>query len=262
MLPFWRGLPPTKPRPGDRRRLLVLAILYPCLYYGAENLAIGQTTASQAGAVSAIAPLLVAVGARIFLAERLSRQAVAGLLLSIGGVVVLSVGVESSSGAPNPALGNAVEVAAIAIAATSTIVLKSLTGRWNPWVLIGLQLAFAAVVYLPAIALTPAATWANAPASAWAGLLYLGIVLTLPPSGLYNLAVSRMPAARAAMAINLIPVVAIVSGSLVQGDTLTAVQWVACGVILGGVLLGQRGPRPAPEAAAAPVPATPGIESA
>jgi drug/metabolite transporter (DMT)-like permease len=242
MLPFWRRLPRPARRPGDLRRIAVLVAFYPCLYYATESFAVSQTTASQAGTVSALAPLLVAAGAWVFLRERLPGRAVAGLLVSIGGVAVLSLGGGAAPAAPNPGLGNALEVGAIAFASASTITLKGLTGRWDPWLLTGLQMSVAAVVFLPAVLLTPIATWTSAPASAWIGLVWLGVAVTLPPSGLYNLAVSRMPAARAAMAINVIPVVAIVSGWAVQGDALSTVQWAACVVILGGVLLGQSGP--------------------
>jgi len=77
-------------------------------------------------------------------------------------------------------------------------------------------------------------------------VLYLGIAVTLIPVGLFNLAVSRMPAARAALAINLVPVVAILTGSALLGDSLTAVQGFACVVILAGVLLGERSGERAP----------------
>ena len=247
MLPFWSRLPAPIRRPGDRRWLVLLATLYPCVYFACESHAIDLTTASQAGAVSAIAPLLVAVSARLFLAETLSRWAVVGLVLAFGGVVALSLGGPAVATATNPALGNLLEFVAIAAYAASTIVLKGLTGHYSPWLLTGFQFAIGALVFLPALILAPAGGWADAPAVAWAGILYLGLAVTLIPVGLYNFAVSRMAAARAAMAINLVPIVAILTGWALLGDALTPIQLVACAVILGGVLLGQR-----PQAGGAP----------
>ena len=241
MLPFWSRLPAPNRRRGDARWILLLAFLYPCLYYALETNAVSLTTASQAGAVSAVVPLLVAVGARIFLSEHLSPWTIGGLALSIGGVVVLSAGGSAVAGAPNPALGNALELGALAGYAAATLVVRQLSGRYAPWLLTGLQCATGMLIFLPALALTPASTWGAASAGAWAGVLYLGIAVTLIPVGLYNVAVSRMPAARAALAINLIPVVAILTGWSMLGESLTAVQGVACVVILGGVLLGERG---------------------
>lgn len=240
MLPFWPRLPAPTRRQGDGRRLAILAVLYPCLYFALEGNAINLTTASQAGTVSAVAPLLVALGARLFLAETLARWATAGLALSIGGVVALSLGGPAGSTAPNPALGNLLELGAMAAYAASTIILKQLTSRYSPWLLTGIQCAAGAIVFLPALILAPLGSWTGAPPAAWASVLYLGLAVTLVPVGLYNFAVSRMAAARAAIAINLVPVVAILSSWAMLHDALTPIQLVACAAILVGVLLGQR----------------------
>jgi len=239
---LWPRLPGARRLPGDVRRLAVLVVMWPCIYYVLEGNALTLTTASQAGTVSAIVPLLVAVGAWIFLSEHLARQAVVGLVISIAGVVVLSVGGPAEGSAPNPALGNLLEVLAMVSYAVSTLTLKSLVGRYNPWFLTGLQCLAGAIAFLPAILLTPLSTWQSAPPGAWAGVLFLGLMVTLLPSGLYNHAVSRMPAGRAAMAINLTPVVALASGWALQGDSLSVLQAIGCVAILGGVLLGQIGP--------------------
>ena len=240
MLPLWSRRPAPARRPGDWRRLALLAALYPCLYFACEAHAISLTTASQAGAISAMAPLFVAVGAHLFLAERISRWAILGLGLAVGGVVALSLGGSDVAGAQNPALGNLLELGAMAAYAASVVILKRLSGRYDSWLLTGIQCAAGAIVFLPALLLAPAGSWADAPPVAWASLLYLGLAVTLVPIGLYNFAISRMPAARAAIAINLVPIVAIVTGWALLGDALTPVQLAACAVILVGVLLGQR----------------------
>jgi len=236
---LWPRLPAPRRSPGDLRRLAVLVVMWPCVYFVLEGNALKLTTSSQAGTVSALVPLLVAVGARVFLAEHLAPQAVVGLAVSMAGVVALSVGGPSDAAAPNPALGNLLEVLAMACYAVSTLTLKSLVGRYDSWVLTGLQCLAGAIVFLPALLLTPLSVWQSAPPSAWAGALYLGLLVTLVPSGLYNMAVSRMPAGRAALAINMVPVVALVSGWAVLGDSLSGLQGVACVAILGGVVLGQ-----------------------
>jgi drug/metabolite transporter (DMT)-like permease len=236
---LWPRLPAPRRRAGDWRRLAVLLAMWPCVYFVLEGNALTLTTSSQAGTVSALVPLLVAVGARIFLAEHLAPQAIFGLAVSMAGVVALSVGGPAEAAGPNPALGNFLEVLAMSSYAVSTLTLKSLVGRYDSWMLTGLQCLAGAIVFLPALLLTPIPDWQTAPPSAWAGALYLGLLVTLLPSGLYNMAVSRMPAARAALAINMVPVVALVSGWAILGDSLSGLQGVACVAILGGVVLGQ-----------------------
>ncbi len=258
MTALWPRLPAPRRRPGDWRLLAVLAVMWPCVYFVLEGNALRLTTASQAGTISALVPLLVAVGARVFLSERLARLAIVGLAISMAGVFALSVGGPSESAASNPALGNGLEVLAMACYAVSTLTLKSLVGRYDSWLLTGLQCLAGAVVFLPALILMPLREWQTVPFDAWAGVLYLGLLVTLVPSGLYNMAVSRMPAGRAAMAINLVPVVALASGWAIEGDSLSPLQGLACLAILGGVLLGQvRQPSDAPGIGAIAEPTTP-----
>ncbi len=239
MLPLWSRVPAPDRRAGDWRWLALIALLYPCVYYVLEGNALRLTTAGQAGTVSALVPLLVAVGARIFMSEHLSGCAVVGLGASLIGVVVLSLASPGQTGAPDPVLGNALEVLAMVSYAISMLALKRLTSRYNPWFLTGLQFLVGGVLFLPAVLLEPLDAWGHVPLDAWVGVLYLGMLVTLLPAGLYNFALSRMPAGRTAMAINLVPVVALVTGWAMLGDSLAPAQMLACAVIFGGVVLGQ-----------------------
>jgi drug/metabolite transporter (DMT)-like permease len=238
-LPFWRRVPKPEYRKGDWKWLLLLGLFEPCLYFLLEGYAITLTTSAQAGMVSAIVPLLVAAGAAVFLKERLPGWAFVGLAVSVGGVVVLSLVGAPAADAPAPALGNALELLAMVSAAGYMLIAKRMSSRYNPWVLTGLQSVMGAVFFLPALLTTSPSVWMAAPRGAWIGALYLGCFVTLGGVGLYNVAVSRMPASRAAMSINLIPLVAVVTGWLVLGETLTPLQGFACVAIVGGVVLGE-----------------------
>ena len=71
-------------------------------------------------------------------------------------------------------------------------------------------------------------------------LLFLGVSVTLGAFGLYNWAMSRMPASRASAFINLVPVLAVLLGWLVLNEGLNQLQLLAAMVIVGGVILSQR----------------------
>jgi drug/metabolite transporter (DMT)-like permease len=96
--------------------------------------------------------------------------------------------------------------------------------------------------------------WAAADAPAWAATVFLGLGVTIGAFGLYNMAMARMPAGRASMAINLVPPAALAAGVIFRGDVLTPGQMLACAAIAAGVLLGhagksrERGVRGAPPA--------------
>lgn len=107
----WRGQ--MDYRAGDWKYLLGLAACEPCLYFLFEALALQHTSAAQAGMVTALLPLLVAVGAFIFLRERISRITLAGFLLALVGAVWLSLAGSADEHASNPILGNFYELLAM-----------------------------------------------------------------------------------------------------------------------------------------------------
>lgn len=248
--PAWFFVPKPAYRKGDLGWLVLVALLQPCVYYLAEGYAVQLTTSSAAGVISAIVPLLVAAGAWMFLRERLTLRAAAAIAISLIGVAMLSIGGNAQASAPNPVLGNMLELVAMAAAAGSMLAIKHLSSRYNAWFLTGVQAAVGAVFFLPGALAGSPASWSAAPASAWASVAYLGVAVSLGAFGLYNTAVARMPANRAALSINLVPAVALLTGWLARGETLTGLQLVACAIIVGAVVLAETG---ATAEAAAPV---------
>jgi len=237
-------LRPSRPAPGDWKWLVLLCLFQPCLYFIFESHALTLTTASQAGVISSLVPLLVTAGARVFFAEPLSPRTMAGLALCLAGVAGLSLGAGQEAEAANPVLGNLLELAAMACAAGYMLVVKHLSPRHDSWRLTALQCYAGAIFFLPAALTAPAGMWRAAGATAWASTAFLGLGVTIGAFGLYNMAMARMPAARASMAINLVPPAALAAGVLFRGDTLTPGQMLACAAIAAGVLLGRVGNAP------------------
>lgn len=239
-LPFWSRVPRPDRKPGDLRFLVMAVLFIPCLYYLLEGYAVLFTTSSQAGVISAVMPLMVAGGAWLFLRERLSWQGAVGIAASIAGIAVLSLGGVSQETAPAPILGNSLELAAMVAAAGSTLVVKHLSTRYSPWFLTGLQAAVGVVFFAPlAFATDSIGSFASATPQAWVGVLYLGTCASLGAFGLYNSALKLMPASRAALAINLIPAVAMIAGWLVLGEAMTPLQIGACALIIGAVVFAE-----------------------
>lgn len=247
-LPFWRRVPRPARRPKDRRYLFLAVLFIPCLYYLLEGFALTYTTSGQAGAVSAVFPLLVAAAAWPLLGERLSWQGAVGIAVSVAAIALLSFSGVTQIAAPHPLLGNALEFTAMLAATGSTLVIKHLSLRYDPWFLTGLQAAVGVVFFAPLAFASGVPDVAAAPLSAWAALLYLGVVCGLGAFGLYNSALKLIPANRAALAINAIPAVALLGGWLVLGERLTWVQVVACSLIVGAVVFAEvSGTTPADE---------------
>lgn len=236
-----KRIPAPQYRSGDWKVLGVLCLMQPCLYFLFESYAVSLTSSSQAGMVSALVPLFVVAVARLVLGERMSVMAGGGLVLSIAGVVWLSIGGIASETAPNPVLGNLLAAGAMACAAIYMVIMKRLSERYSTWWLTGMQCVAGALFFLPGVAFNVPGSLSEIPMTVWLAVAYLGLFVTLGAFGLYNMAMTMMPAGRAAMAINLVPPVALVAGWFILGEAMTGAQLAACVVVGVGVWLGRKG---------------------
>ncbi|MCL2783354.1 MAG: DMT family transporter [Propionibacteriaceae bacterium] len=238
-LPLLRLVKRPDYQPGDWKLLLLAMLFMPCMYFGFEGFAISFTSSSQAGVVTAVMPLVVAVTAWVVLRERPTRRIMTAALISVVGVAVLSLSGGVEADATNPLLGNLLEMGAMLAAAGSTLIVKRLSTRYAPLFLTGLQMAAGSVFFAPlALASGPIDVTA-VPVSAWLAIAYLGVGCGLAAFGLYNSALRLMPASRAAVAVNVVPVVALATGWLALGETMSPLQIGACILILGSVVFAQ-----------------------
>jgi drug/metabolite transporter (DMT)-like permease len=228
-------------RRQDFKYLLIMAICEPCLYFIFEAKALENTSAAQAGMITAMLPLLVAILAWVFLGERVSRQTLAGFSLAIAGACWLSLSSETSEMAPNPLLGNLCEFLAMVCAAGYTVSLKHLTNNYPPLFLTAFQAFLGSLFFFPFL-LVPAIgfpeQWISTPALA---VIYLGTFITLGAYGLYNFGVSKVPASQAAAFVNLIPVFSVLLGMTILGEHLTTGQFLASGLVFVGVYISRGG---------------------
>jgi len=74
-------------------------------------------------------------------------------------------------------------------------------------------------------------------------IVFLGALVTLGAFGLYNWGMSHIPASRASVFINLVPVTAVAVGWMVMGESLSGLQCVAAATVILGVGISQKGAR-------------------
>ncbi|HSC83800.1 MAG TPA: DMT family transporter [Pseudomonas sp.] len=232
----WRGR--LEYRPGDWRYLLALAACEPCLYFIFEALALQHTSATQAGMITALLPLLVAMGAFAFLREKVAGTTWAGFLLAVVGAIWLSLASEADTSAPAPLLGNFYEFLAMLCATGYTLLLKFLSERYSPFVLTAMQAFIGSLFFLP-LALVTEPLPSQFSLLGVGSVIYLGLVVTVGAYGLYNFGVSRLPASQASGFTNLLPVFTLIFAALLLGESLSLVQYLAAGLVFVGVALSQ-----------------------
>ncbi|SHO46331.1 DMT family transporter [Desulfopila aestuarii] len=227
-------------RPGDYKPILFMAFCEPCLYFIFEAKAIENTSASQAGLLTAMLPILVMIAAALLLKEVNTKKSWIGAILAVVGVCWLTAESTPTTDAPNPVLGNFYEFLAMVCATGYTISLKQLTSRYSPFLLTAVQALIGSIFFFPLMFLPGTTLPTHFPLVGSLAVLYLGAVITLGAYGLYNFSLKHVPASRAAIFVNLIPVFSVALGWLVLGETLSATQCVAAVVVMSGVYLSQR----------------------
>lgn len=236
---FHKLKPPAGVKRQDIKYILLMALCEPCLYFIFEAKAVENTTATQAGMITALLPLMVALSARSMLGERVAARTYLGFVIAIAGVFWLSLSAEVSQNAPNPLLGNFLELVAMLFAAGYTIILKRLTASYPPFFLAAVQCAVGSLFFLPFFLLgsdLSALTFDPIPAYS---ILYLGAFVTLGAYGFYNYGVSRISASRASAFVNLIPVFALILGWVVLKERFTSWQYPASVLVFSGVFISQ-----------------------
>ena len=229
-----------KYRRGDYKPILFMAFCEPCLYFIFEAKAVENTTASQAGIITAMLPIMVMTAAALFLKEQVSKKAWSGALIAVFGVLWLTAESSPSSDAPNPVLGNFLEFLAMVCAAGYTIALKTLTDRYSPFFLTAIQAIIGCFFYFPLLFLPSTELPQQFVAAPGLAIVYLGAVITLGAYGLFNYGIKHVPANKGAIYVNLIPIFSVLLGWLVLGETFTLYQFFAGILILAGVYLSQK----------------------
>lgn len=235
-LPRFRTI---KVRRQDWKLLAGMALAEPCLYFIFEALALKNTSASQASVITTMLPLLVSVASVFLLAEKFSLQNYVGLFLAMLGAIVLSLGGETSTLAPNPLLGNFYEFLAMVCATVYTIAVKRLSSRYPALFITAFQAVIGTFFFAPFLLLPGVDILTPLPLVSTTAIVYLGLAVTTLAYGLYNFALSLMDAGKATVYINLIPLFTMGLGWLVFNETFTTIQYLAGITIFTGVGLSQ-----------------------
>jgi drug/metabolite transporter (DMT)-like permease len=223
---------------GDWKYLLIMALCEPCLYFLLEAWALEFTTASEAGVMVAVLPLLVAILAGVVLGEEIAKFHWIGLGLTIPGIAWLSMAAAPSESAPNPFLGNMLELAAMFTAAVYTVALRFLSSRYSALFLTAVQAFMGALFFVPLaliFAFEPISWESDA---AWS-VIYLGSIVTLLAYGLYNHGIKVLNASKATMFTNLIPVFTLIMAYGFLDERINVQQMLAVVAIFSGVLVSQ-----------------------
>lgn len=232
--------PGRRPAPRDRNKLLGLGLLGHFVYQILFVQGLALTRAGTASLVVAASPAVVAIVARFSGHEKLPLKTVAGIAISIAGVLFVVGGTIQSDGARH-LLGDLMILGAVLAFAVYTTALVPLTQRVESsqvaaWTLVG------GVVPLAAIA-TPAmlrTEWTQVAPLTWAAVAYSGLLAMVVAYLVWYRGVREIGPTRTAMFANLQPIVAVLVAWAMLGEVPTLFQGVGAMAVIGGLYLARR----------------------
>jgi drug/metabolite transporter (DMT)-like permease len=225
---------------GDWRIFALLFICEPCLYYIFEGYALINTSAAQAGMITATLPVFVGTLGYFLLKEKLSRTAWLGCIIAMVGAIMLSAGAVVDGHAPHPVFGNILQICAIFFAAMYAICVRRLSSNYTPLCITAVQSLAGALFFSPSLFLPGMGLPESASMLSWGSIVFIGVGVSAGAYWLYGIAISRLGASMASVYMNLLPVSTLFFSMAILGEKLTAGQWAASALVLLGVLISQK----------------------
>lgn len=238
-------------RPTGREWALL--VLYGVAWFGAYNVTLNLAEhtldAGTTAMIVNIGPILIALGAGVFLGEGVPRWLVIGAGVSFSGVVLIGLGMSVFNG------GGQVDVAGVLWALASAITYATGVLAQKPIVrrLPSVQVTFIGCV-IGMVACLPfagqlVAEASQASAAAIAGVVYLGIVPTALAFSTWGYALARVPAGQLGVSTYIVPPLTIIAGWLVFDEVPTLLAVIGGVLCLTGVAISRKRDTPSLEPA-------------
>lgn len=204
-------------------------------YWGAQYIDSGLVAV-----LFGLVPLVTALLGALWLGERnLTPAKVTGMLLGLAGLAIVFLA-ETHSGGPRVPLGMAALLLAVLIHSTSLVWVKRIGDPSPPLAIttgtLAVSLPLFALVWLLAGGAIPPAL----PARAGAAILYLGVFGSVLGFALYYYMVKHLDTGRVALVTLITPVLALLLGSLLNGEHVPGRVWLGATCIVLGLTLHQR----------------------
>lgn len=214
-----------------------LGALEPFLNYGALNLALKSSGAAHASLLVALLPLFV-LGLGVLLAKESIdfRTGMASLVSTAGALLLVGSNLSGSIGT-----GDALVMLSNVGSAASVLVVSRLSMRATSLEITAYQFGFGFLFTLPVTGILWASGAEPVPNADQAPHLLAAVGVGLGGFALayllYNYAIGRVRISTAGAALNLIPLVGVLSALVLLGERLPLVAWIASVLIIGGILL-------------------------
>lgn len=212
------------------------------LYFIAENTALGITLASNVSLIICTTPVFTAILSHFWVkGEKLKRGLLYGSLIALGGVALVVFN-GSFILQINP-LGDFLTITAALMWAFYNIILKRLDSRYSTLLITRKVFFYGVITLLPVFLLNPLTTDTTILLKpvVIGNLIFLGLVASMLCYIMWNVAVKQLGPTRTSNYLYIIPLVTLLTSSVVIGETITVIALTGAVLILCGVYLAEKG---------------------
>ncbi len=223
-----------------KRKIILMAIAQPLLYFIFELYGINSTSSAISGVIISLVPVAVLFLSTVFLKEKPSRSQVAFSLLSLAAITAISI--LSNDGAKSTLIGIILLLGAVICAAVFNILSRSEAATYSPFERTYMMFLVGTVGFNIIALAGLGRNYTNELIRAitsppfWGAIAYLSVFSSIAAFMLYNYSTSVISAVRSASFSNIITVVSVLAGIIILRETLSPAQLVFCTLIIIGVL--------------------------
>ena len=218
--------------------LLVLGMVQPFAYFLCESYGISMTNATFSGVIIALVPIVALAAGALVLHEIPGRAQVLWSLVSIGGVVLMTLQ-QSADGAIRP-LGVLMLFGAVVSGATYNILSRKMSAQFSALERTVVMMAVAAVIFMLLAVIEcrnePARLFAPlADGKFMAAMLYLSVLSSIVAFLFINFASNTLPVAKTTAFCNLTTAISMFAGVVFLHEPFGMMSLVASVMIILGV---------------------------
>jgi drug/metabolite transporter (DMT)-like permease len=215
------------------------------LYQWLFIIGIDLTLAANAAIMLGTIPIWIALGSHFFSIEFLNRLKSIGVVLGFAGVIlIITTGEEPISVGSDTFRGDVIIILAAIVLGVYTIFSKSFLTRYTPLQFSAFMTTLGAIcLFLIAIPHFHRTDWSEVSVPAYGGMVYSGTLAIGLAYVIWNNGIHRAGAVRTATYQNLVPVLGLLFGIILLGESLAFWQYIGSAVVVAGILFTKYGGR-------------------
>lgn len=228
---------------GHLKYFLLLAFTEPFLYSICETGGVKFVSGSLASIIVATIPLFIPFGMALVYKEKLRVSAIIGVLLSLVGIAMMSMGDNFSFSADSKALvGLALLSMAVVIAVIYTLLLVKILNHYSPLTITCYQNFIGLFYFLPLMLLLDGdrlCTLSFSP-KMWLMLAFLGLFCSTIAYMCFNYGMKKLGATAGSVYNNIIPVFSLLLALAIGQESVSWLKVAGMAVVLVGLTVAQR----------------------